>query len=96
MLGLTTASLASRCRVILLRGGLIQIVAGLALGVAVAFGASHALAVLLMTLLGRSNAFDPVVVLGVCVALAVAGLLACLVPALRAGRTHPLRALRGE
>ncbi|TPG11764.1 FtsX-like permease family protein [Rhodanobacter glycinis] len=81
---------------LVLRGGLIQIVAGLVIGVAVALGASHAVAVLLMTLLGRSNAFDPMVVLGVCAVLAAAGLLACLLPALRAGRVHPIRALRGE
>ena len=81
---------------LVLRGGLSQIVAGLAIGVATALAASHAVAVLLMTLLGRSNAFDPVVVLGVCVVLAAAGLLACLLPALRAGRVHPMRALRGE
>lgn len=81
---------------LVLRGGLIQIVVGLAIGVAIALGASHAVAVLLMSLLGRSNAFDPVVVLGVCAVLAAAGLLACLLPALRAGRVHPMRALRGE
>ncbi|WP_426690135.1 ADOP family duplicated permease [Rhodanobacter ginsengiterrae] len=81
---------------LVLRGGLFQIVAGLAIGVAVALGAAHAVAALLMTLLGRSNAFDPMVMLGVCAVLAAAGLLACLLPALRAGRTHPMRALRGE
>jgi putative ABC transport system permease protein len=81
---------------LVLRGGLIQVVAGLAIGVAVALGASHAAAVLLMTLLGRSNPFDPLALLGVCALLATAGLLACLLPARRAGRVHPMRALRGE
>ncbi|WP_350016697.1 ADOP family duplicated permease [Rhodanobacter sp. IGA1.0] len=81
---------------LVLRGGLIQIAAGLAIGVAIALGASHALAVLLMTLLGRSNAFDPAVVLGVCATLAATGLLACLWPAVRAARVQPMRALRGE
>jgi len=33
---------------------------------------------------------------GVCVVLAAAGLLACLLPAWRAGRVPPMRALRGE
>jgi Acidobacterial duplicated orphan permease len=81
---------------LVLRGGLIQIVAGLAIGVAIALGASHAVAVLLMTLLGRSNTFDPAVVLGVCAVLAATGLLACLLPAVRAARVQPMRALRGE
>ncbi|MGH8158431.1 MAG: ADOP family duplicated permease [Rhodanobacter sp.] len=81
---------------LVMRGGLGQIVAGLAIGMAIALGASHALAVLLMTLLGRSNAFDPMVVLGVCAVLAAAGLLACLLPAMRASRVPPMRALRGE
>jgi putative ABC transport system permease protein len=81
---------------LILRGGLIQIVAGLMIGVGIALGISRLLSALLMLLLGRSNAFDPVVVLVVCVVLALAGLLACLLPALRAGRTHPMRALRGE
>ena len=81
---------------LVMRGGLGQIALGLAIGVAAALAASHAVAVLLMTLLGRSNAFDPAVVLGVCVVLAIAGLLACLLPALRAARVAPMRALRGE
>lgn len=81
---------------LVLRGGLIQIVAGLAIGVAVALAASHALAAMLMTLLGRSNAIDPVAMLGVCAVLALAGLLACLLPAMRAARVAPMRALRGE
>jgi putative ABC transport system permease protein len=34
--------------------------------------------------------------LGVCAVLALAGLLACLVPALRAARVPPMHALRGE
>lgn len=86
----------SRLLRLVLRGGLVQIVVGLAIGVAVALGASHVLSVLLMTLLGRSNAFDPAVALGVCAVLAIAGLLACLLPAVRAARVPPMRALRGE
>lgn len=31
-----------------------------------------------------------------CIALTSASRLACLIPALRAGRIHPMRALRGE
>jgi putative ABC transport system permease protein len=86
----------SRLLRLVLHGGLVQIVVGLAIGVAVALGASHVLSVLLMTLLGRSNAFDPAVALGVCAVLAIAGLLACLLPAVRAARVPPMRALRGE
>jgi len=81
---------------LVMRGGLGQIVVGLAIGVVAALAASHAVAVLLMALLGRSNAFDPAVVLGVCVVLAIAGLLACLLPALRAARVAPMHALKGE
>ena len=81
---------------LVLRGGLLQVAVGLAIGVAAAAAASRAVAVLLMTLLGRSKVFDPAVALGVCVVLAIAGLLACLLPALRAARTAPMHALKGE
>jgi putative ABC transport system permease protein len=81
---------------LVLRGGLLQIATGLAIGVAAALGLSHALSALLMTLLNRAGGFDVAAVLGVCAALATAGLLACLLPALRAARVPPMRALRGE
>jgi len=86
----------SRLLALVLRGGLAQIALGLALGVVAALGASHAVAALLMSLLGRGDVLDPAVALGVCVVLAVAGLLACLLPALHAARVAPMRALRGE
>jgi putative ABC transport system permease protein len=81
---------------LVLRGGLGQIVVGLVIGIVGAMAASHALAVWLMALLGRSHAFDPVVALSACAVLAAAGLLACLLPALRAARVQPMQALRGE
>ena len=45
--------------------------------------------------LGRS-VFDPWAILVACAVLACSGVLACLAPALRAGRTAPMHALRGE
>jgi putative ABC transport system permease protein len=77
-----------------LRGGLLQIAAGLVLGV----GMAQVLTRLLRALIEQlgHDAFDPLTLAGVCVVLATAGLLACLIPALRAGRVHPMRALRGE
>ena len=79
---------------LVLRSGLRQIVAGLALGVGIALALAQVLRAVLQEL-GRS-AFDPFALAGVCAALALAGLLACMAPAIRAGRTAPMRALRGE
>jgi putative ABC transport system permease protein len=81
---------------LVLRGGLIQIGMGLVIGVAMALATVHAMAVTLTMLLGRSDAFDPTVMFGVCAVLAVAGLLACMWPAMRAARVAPMRALKGE
>ena len=86
----------SRLVRLVLRGGLVPIAAGLAIGMAAALALSHPLATLLMQWLGRSRAGAPAIVAGVCVVLSMAGLLACLIPALRAGRVQPMRALRGE
>lgn len=81
---------------LVLRGGLMQIVLGLAIGMAVAFGLSRLLSAVLMTLLGNGSTLDSVTVVVVCAVLALAGLLACLLPAIRAGRVQPMDALRGE
>lgn len=81
---------------LVLHGGLVQIVIGLVIGVGVALALSRVSSALLMNLLGRSGGIDPVAIVGVCVLLAIAGLLACLLPALRAARVQPMHALRGE
>ena len=95
--GVRTALGASPSRLtrMVLRNGLLQIVIGLMLGVGLALALSGVLHAV-MEQIGRSNAFDPLAIVGVCVVLAIAGLLACLLPAMRAGRVHPMRALRGE
>ncbi|MEW9572161.1 ABC transporter permease [Rhodanobacter sp. Si-c] len=79
-----------------LRSGIVQIAIGLTVGIAIVLGVSRWLAQLLVPLSGFDSTFDPVALGGVCVVLAVAGLLACLLPALRASRVAPMRALRGE
>lgn len=81
---------------LVLRGGLQQLAIGLVLGVGAVLLAARGLSRLLMDLLGRADGLDPVVVLGVCVVLLSAGLLACLLPAVRAARVHPMRALRND
>lgn len=81
---------------LVLRGGLLQIVAGLALGVGAAWLVARAVSQLLMELIGRSGTLDPLVMAGVGVVLLLAGLAACLLPALRAARVTPMHALRGE
>jgi putative ABC transport system permease protein len=81
---------------LVLRGGLWQIAVGLVIGTAAALALSHALSALLVALLNRAGGFDPVTMLGVCAALTAAGLLACLLPALRAARVPPMHALRGD
>jgi putative ABC transport system permease protein len=86
----------SRLLALVLHGGLLQIAAGLALGVGAAWLVARAVSQVLMTLIGRGGALDPPVMLGVAVVLAGAGFAACLLPALRAARVAPMRALRGE
>lgn len=79
---------------LVLRGGLMQIALGLAVGMALGAAGSGVLRGVVVQL-GRS-AFDPWSILATCAVLAVAGVLACMAPALRAGRAAPMRALRGE
>ncbi|MEY2574755.1 MAG: hypothetical protein QOF80_242 [Verrucomicrobiota bacterium] len=65
---------------------------GLALGVLAAAGVAR----LMETLLFRTTAYDPLVFGGVVFVLAAIGLLAALLPALRATKADPVAALRAE
>jgi predicted permease len=79
---------------LVLRGGVGHIALGMLLGVSVTLALSRVLGAVLEEI-GRT-VLDPFALAGVCVVLAVAGLLACLLPALRAARIPPMHALRGE
>jgi putative ABC transport system permease protein len=67
-----------------------------ALGLALGLLAAAAVARLMETLLFRTKAYDPLVFVGVAFVLAVIGLLAALLPALRATKADPVAALRAE
>lgn len=72
--------------------GLVLTAAGIGVGVVVALGTSR----LLGYLLYRVSPRDPVAFATALVAMALAALAACLIPAWRAARVDPLSALRGE
>jgi putative ABC transport system permease protein len=67
-----------------------------ALGLALGLLAAAAVARLMETLLFRTKAYDPLVFAGVALLLAAIGLLAALLPALRATKADPVAALRAE
>lgn len=85
----------ARLLALVLRNGLVQIGAGLLLGVALSLSLTGVLRAV-MEQLDSTHGFDPFAIAGVCLMLALAGLLACLLPALRAAHVAPMRALRGE
>ena len=76
----------------ILRQGMILVVIGLAIGLASAIGLTR----LMKTLLFQVEPSDPLTFAGVSLVLAAAALLACYIPARRALRIDPLRALRSE
>ena len=80
---------------LVLRAGIWQIGIGLALGFAATLGLAHVLHAVLLSM-GERGVLNPVVLVGVGGLLLLAGLLACLLPAIRAARVQPMRALRGE
>ena len=67
-----------------------------ALGLVLGLLAAAVAARLMETLLFRTKAYDPFVFVGVALVLAVIGLLAALLPALRATKADPVAALRAE
>jgi predicted permease len=74
--------------------GMLQILSGLIVGLALALLLTR-FARAVLEQLGRAT-FDLPAMLGASLALVSAGLFACLLPAWRAGRVHPMRALRGD
>ncbi|HMD19664.1 MAG TPA: ABC transporter permease [Alloacidobacterium sp.] len=77
---------------LVMRRGLWQIVAGLALGVAAAWPASRLMASLPLSV----SSSDPVVFIIVATLLAIVGLFACWIPARRAAALDPVKAIRYE
>jgi ABC-type antimicrobial peptide transport system permease subunit len=67
-----------------------------ALGLVIGLLGAAAVARLMETLLFHTKAYDPFVFAGVVAVLAVIGLLAALLPALRAAKADPVSALRAE
>jgi ABC-type antimicrobial peptide transport system permease subunit len=96
-LGVRAALGASPVRLsaLMLRTGMAQVAVGLALGLILAAAFPRVLAAS-FTQLGSGATFGPWVAGGVCALLLVFGLLASLVPALRAGRVQPMRVLQGD
>ena len=92
--GLRVALGATPARVLrlVMRQGMNQLAAGMAIGVVVAFGLARMLSLLLFEV----GAADPTVFVGIVVVLAATGMLASLLPALRATRVDPTVAMRAE
>jgi predicted permease len=80
----------SQLLVLVMSFGLRMTLLGMVLGVAIALGTTHLLGALLYAVSPR----DPMILAGVCAMMGVSGVLACLVPAWRATRLDPVRALR--
>ncbi len=93
-LGIRIALGASRGSVVrmILAQGATQVALGLVPGLAIAAAAAPMLSAVLLGVSPR----DPVVFAAVGLVLAVAGMLACALPASRAARIDPIRALREE
>ncbi len=72
--------------------GMTQVIIGLAIGLAAAFGLTRALESLLV----QVSPGDPVTLISVALVLTAAAVLGCLIPALRAMRVDPVVALRHE
>jgi predicted permease len=81
---------AGKVRRLLLGGGLAPAMAGLVLGLLGSAGLSRTMA----SFLYETEALDPAIYVGVALLLLTVTTVACLVPAVRASRSDPMRALR--
>jgi len=79
-------------RLMILRQGVLQVAIGMFFGLLMAFGVSRLLQVILFDVDPR----DPLVFTTVIALLTSTAVLACIVPARRATRIHPLDALRHD
>jgi putative ABC transport system permease protein len=77
---------------LILRGGLVQLGVGLALGLLGAFGVTR----VLKSLVAQIPATDPVTLVSISLLLIAVTLAACVIPSQRATRLDPLAALRVE
>ncbi len=77
-----------------LRDGSLQTLLGLGIGMSAAVALAGVMRPVLLQI--QRSVFDMPVVLTVGALLTVVGLLACLIPAMRAARVQPMQALRGE
>ncbi|HMG85311.1 MAG TPA: ABC transporter permease [Terracidiphilus sp.] len=93
-IGVRIALGANRTQVVamVLRGAFTQILIGLAIGIPVSIGCARLIASQLYEVKG----WDPVALGGSVTALALCALVASLVPARRAAKINPVRALRAE
>jgi ABC-type antimicrobial peptide transport system permease subunit len=93
-IGVRMALGADRGNVIrlVLRGAFLQVLIGLLIGIPVSIGCSR----LISAQLYQVRGWDPIVLGGSIIALAVCALLASIIPAQRAASIDPVKALRTE
>ena len=77
---------------LILREGLLPVLAGAVAGIAIAFGFARVVG----SLLFEVSPYDPGIVIGAVCVLLVVGTGACLLPARQAASVEPMEALRGN
>jgi putative ABC transport system permease protein len=77
---------------LVIRQGMNPVLVGLAIGLIATLGAGH----LIATQLYQISPHNPILIVITAAALAIAALLACVIPARRATRVDPIQALRAE